>query len=68
MGRQSGNTQTDTRIANLQFENQRLRTSRQQAAQRLTALMERLQQQLDTETAEPATPSQIAAVTQEHAA
>lgn len=50
MGRQSTGSEADTRLANLQFENQRLRTSRAQAAQRLGTLMERLQQQLDTDT------------------
>ena len=36
----------ETRMANLQFENQRLRTSRQQAAERLDTLLERLKDQL----------------------
>ncbi len=36
----------ETRMANLQFENQRLRTTRQQASERLDALLERLKDQL----------------------
>ncbi len=51
MGRQSTSTESDSRLANLQFENQRLRSSRAQASQRLGVLLERLQQQLDTDTA-----------------
>lgn len=34
-------------MANLQFENQRLRSSRKQAAERLEVLISRLQQQLE---------------------
>lgn len=36
----------EQRMANLQFENQRLRTTRQQAAERLDALLIRLKDQL----------------------
>jgi L-lactate utilization protein LutB len=36
----------ETRMANLQFENQRLRTTRQHAAERLDVLLERLKDQL----------------------
>lgn len=36
----------ETRMANLQFENQRLRATRQQAAERLDALLVRLKDQL----------------------
>ena len=69
MGRQSGNAETNNRLANLQFENQRLRTSRAQAAERLTLLMERLQQQLDAEPSATATDSaNILATLQDHAA
>lgn len=42
----------ETRMTNLQFENQRLRTSRQQAAERLDTLLQRLKDQL-TESARP---------------
>jgi ABC-type transport system involved in Fe-S cluster assembly fused permease/ATPase subunit len=62
MGRQSGNTEVNNRLANLQFENQRLRTSRELAAQRLTLLMERLQQQLDADTESAATAMDTAAI------
>lgn len=47
MGRQSTSAETDSRLANLQFENNRLRTTRAQASQRLGILLERLQQQAD---------------------
>jgi len=43
----------ESRLANLQFENQRLRNTRAQAAGRLTVLIERLQQ--ESETASPET-------------
>lgn len=51
-GRQTagaGTSEMQNRLANLQFENQRLRTTRAQAAGRLGGLIERLQQQLNTE-------------------
>ncbi len=50
MGSQSTTAESDSRLANLQFENQRLRTSRAQASQRLGVLLERLQQQQLEET------------------
>lgn len=68
--RQSGNAadaEFNNRLANLQFENQRLKNSRTQAAQRLSLLMERLQQQLDAET-EATTQNNPESLAQDHAA
>lgn len=45
----AGTHEMQTRMANLQFENQRLRTTRAEAAGRLGTLIERLQEQLKTE-------------------
>ncbi len=42
----AAHTDLETRMANLQFENQRLRSSRQQASERLNALLVRLKDQL----------------------
>ena len=70
VGRQSGNaatTELESRLANLQFENQRLRATRTQAAQRLGTLLERLQEQLNAESTKPAQDA-LSSLTQEHAA
>lgn len=42
----AAHTGLETRMANLQFENERLRAARQQAAERLDALLARLKDQL----------------------
>lgn len=63
-------TELETRMANLQFENQRLKGQRQQASQRLGSLLERLQQQLDTESTKPSDDglAATAAIVREHVA
>lgn len=70
VGRRTGNaatTELETRLANLQFENQRLKSTRTQAAQRLGALLERLQEQAASESTNPVQEG-LATLTQEHAA
>ncbi|PZP39239.1 MAG: hypothetical protein DI585_04785 [Pseudomonas fluorescens] len=71
MGRQASNASThdlESRVANLQFENQRLRATRLQAAQRLGTLLERLQAQQESETSGSQTLEDTVTALQEQAA